>query len=179
MQSFSLANNAAGVVDLTTAGALREGSNGLVLAGTNVNSFAVGNSGQTVYWLTDTGSQNQSINGGPGVYSNLYPLTPNSLNINAVQSFALADSGQAIVFQQTNGGLTESDPGFGTSPTSLAANGVQSFVVGNGGQDVYWLTSGGSLSQSINGGPGVYSNLYPLTPNSLNINAGAVFCPGG
>ena len=169
MQSFALADSGQSLVFLQTNGALTEaapgfGTSPISLATTGVQSFVVGNGGQDVYWLTFCGSFNKSINGGPGVYSSTYPLAPNSLNINAVQSFALADQGLAIVFLQTNGALTETIPGLGNSTTSFATTGVQAFAVGNGGQDVYCLTAGGSLDQSIDGGSGIYGG------NSLNAN---------
>ena len=36
--------------------------------GSGVQSFAVGNGGQNVYWLNTGGTLNESINGGPGYY---------------------------------------------------------------------------------------------------------------
>ncbi len=141
VESFALANNASGFVDLTDSGVLREGSNGTVLATSGVESFAVGNGGQDVYWLTTGGALNQSINGG----------SANVMNV-GIESFAMAEQGMALVVQFANGSLQEGEPGAGAA--TLARSGVQSFAVGNGSQDVYWLTRGGALNQSINGGSG-------------------------
>ena len=132
VQSFAPADNAAGFVDLTINGVLQEGYGSTPLA-SGVQSFAVGNSGHNVYWLTTTGGLWESV-GGATRWLNGW-----------VQSFAPADNAAGFVDLTINGALQE---GYGSTPL---ATGVQSFAVSNGGQSVYWLTTTGGLWESVRG----------------------------
>ncbi len=136
VQSFALASNPVGVVDLTVGGILHEGYGAADPAGQrSVESFAVGNGGEAVYWLTVGGTLDKSTSGGATQWLD-----------GGIESFALANNAAGFVDLTEGGTLQE---GYGVTPL---ASGVESFAVGNGGQAVYWLTVGGTLDKSTSGG---------------------------
>ena len=93
VESFALADYSVGIVDLTLNGTLRAGSGGKTLA-TGVESFAVGDGGQDVYWQTTGGNLYESISGGAARLLDV-----------GVESFALADNAVGIVDLTLNGTL--------------------------------------------------------------------------
>ena len=114
-----------------------------MLVGSGVQTFAVSNGGQSVYWLNTNGNLSGSVNGGWGT---------TQLLDSGVESLAPAASGMELVVLFADGGLTVGVPHYYMG--MLAGSGVQTFAVSNGGQSVYWLDTGGNLSGSVNGGWG-------------------------
>ena len=92
--------------------------------GSGVQSFAVGDSGQNVYWLNTGGTLNESINGGPGCFG----AGAGTWLDGAVQSFALANNPVGIVDLTENRHPSEKDtaapswaPACSRSPSATAA----------------------------------------------------------
>ncbi len=156
VRDFKLADQGQAIVELLNNGALVEttfGNSSILLANGGVQSVAVGNGSQAVYWQTTGGNLNQSLNGGSSALTNSGYLVQSG-----VASFALADQGQSVVILQANGSLNEVTPGYVT--INFANSGVRAFAAGNGSQVVYWLTNNGNLfSQAIYGAWGYLPGL--------------------
>ena len=154
--AFASADSGMDLVLLFADGALAEGVPHYYmssLAGSGVQSFAVSNGGQSVYWLDTAGNL-----AGPSTAAQLA-----SRWMGAWRRSPRPTAGWTSFILFSDGCLATGVPHYYVS--DLASSGVQSFAVGNGGQGVYWLTSGGILNQSLSGGYAVYGGSYLVTNN--------------